>query len=103
MDAYQCRRQGRRGNACRPLRRGALVQPVGARGLSTRVLHGRPCGRDCRRFRLGLLSIGPASTGRPPREDMTTLDRRRSTLAALADDVDAILVTALVNVRYLTG
>lgn len=34
---------------------------------------------------------------------MTTADRRARLVAALPDDVDAILVTKLVNVRYLTG
>src|SRR3954471_19835321 len=34
---------------------------------------------------------------------MTTSDRRAALVAALPDDVDAILVTKLVNVRYLTG
>ena len=34
---------------------------------------------------------------------MTTADRRTRLVAALPDDVDAILVTKLVNVRYLTG
>ena len=34
---------------------------------------------------------------------MTTSDRRAALVAALPDDVDAVLVTQLVNVRYLTG
>ena len=34
---------------------------------------------------------------------MTTSDRRAALVAALPDDVDAVLVTKLVNVRYLTG
>src|SRR3954463_3948635 len=34
---------------------------------------------------------------------MTTSDRRAALVTALPDDVDAVLVTKLVNVRYLTG
>jgi len=34
---------------------------------------------------------------------MTTADRRRALADGLPDDVDAMLVTKLVNVRYLTG
>src|SRR4051812_5234160 len=34
---------------------------------------------------------------------MTTSDRRAALVAALPEDVDTILVTKLVNVRYLTG
>ena len=86
----------------RAVHRSALVEPVGTRGFSAHLIYRWSCHRYRRRVRLGLLSARPA--GHRGGDLTMTFSSRRSRLAAsLPETVDAMLVTNIVNVRYLTG
>src|SRR3954453_17275284 len=103
MDAYERRDPRCRDDVDGAFRRGAPVQPARPRGVPAHLIHREQSARAGSRLRARLLPVGVARAGVASVRAMSTADRRRAVLASLPDDIDAALITKLVNVRYLTG